>query len=96
MQDLLPEQKFCLYPYFSLQIDPYGFIYPCMSALDSKSALPPDANIKVYFNSLYYKNLQKELRYCKKCNGSMLLCYYEPRLNFPIDKLIYYNFFRKR
>ncbi|MCM8799294.1 MAG: radical SAM protein [Candidatus Omnitrophica bacterium] len=97
IDDLLPEQKFCLYPYFSLQIDPRGFIYPCIGGMDNRDGLPPDIDIERYLNSKYYKEIQRKLKNCKRCNASMLLCYYEPRLNFPIDKFIYYNFiYRKR
>lgn len=97
IDDLLPEQKFCLYPYFSLQIDSRGFIYPCIGGMDNNEGFPPDTDIEKCLNSKYYKKIQQGLRNCKKCNGSMLLCYYEPRLNFPIDKFIYYNFiYRKK
>ena len=35
-----------------------------------------------------YLNAQKKLKNCCECNGSMMLCYYEPRLNFPINNLL--------
>ena len=31
---------------------------------------------------------KKNSKNCHECNGSMMLCYYEPRLNFPVNNLL--------
>ena len=47
---------------------------------------------KTEFNYMMPIELQKKLESCEKCHGSMMLCYYEPRLNFPIHQLLRSSF----
>jgi len=91
-KNLIPEQKWCLYPYHSLDFDSKGYAYPCRTGMDFKNGVPPDADLEKYFKSHDYQSIQKKLKTCKKCNGSMMVCYYEPRLNFPLHHLLYYKF----
>jgi MoaA/NifB/PqqE/SkfB family radical SAM enzyme len=90
--NILPEQKRCLYPYHAIEFDPEGFAYPCRTGMNFKNGIPPGSNLLEFFKSTDYKKLQKKLESCTRCNGSMMLCYYEPRLNFPLHNLLYYKF----
>jgi MoaA/NifB/PqqE/SkfB family radical SAM enzyme len=92
--DIIPEQKRCLYPYHCIEFDPKGFAYPCRTGMDFEKGVPPDSDLKRYFKSKNYRLLQKKLERCIKCHGSMMVCYYEPRLNFPLHNLLYYKFIK--
>jgi sulfatase maturation enzyme AslB (radical SAM superfamily) len=94
-EDVIPEQKHCLYPYFGLEFDARGFAYPCVTGMERKNGLNPDSDLESFLGSGDYRALQTKLEECKKCRGSMMLCYYEPRLNFPLHKLLYYSLVRK-
>jgi len=87
-QDVIPEQKSCLYPFHSIEFDSRGLAYPCITGMGFKDGIPPNVDLKTYLQSDKYSCHQKELKACDKCRGSMMLCYYEPRLNFPVHNLI--------
>ena len=89
-KDVVPEQKRCLYPYHAIEFDFRGKPYPCITGC-GKNGHSEDTNgadLGDFVLSEKYWNLQKELEDCTKCRGSMMLCYFEPRLNFPIHNLL--------
>ena len=90
-KDVLPEQKKCTYPYYSIQFDASGRPTPCLTGCSPQN-VKTDAGLKNYIQSSSYKGLQKKLESCEKCRGSMMLCYYEPRLNFPLHQLLLSSF----
>ena len=86
-EDVLTEQQRCLYPYHAIEFDTKGVAHPCITG--SKENEGGDySNLKNYILSSEYKERQQSLESCNKCRGSMMLCYYEPRLNFPLHHLI--------
>jgi len=85
--DILEEQKKCLYSYFSIQFNAKGDAYPCLTGCDSEKN-KNNMDLGTYINSEAYRKMQSDLEACKKCQGNMMLCYYEPRLNFPLHNLI--------
>ena len=85
--DVMEEQKKCLYSYFSIQFNAKGNAYPCLTGCDLEEN-KNDMNLEDYINSANYRKMQSDLETCKKCRGNMMLCYYEPRLNFPFHNLI--------
>jgi MoaA/NifB/PqqE/SkfB family radical SAM enzyme len=85
--DILEEQKKCLYSYFSIQFNAKGDAYPCLTGCDSEKN-KNNMDLGTYINSEAYRKTQSNLEACKKCQGNMMLCYYEPRLNFPFHNLI--------
>ena len=88
--NVIPEQKRCLYTYHAMEFDPDGFAYPCRTGMNFKNGVSPESNLLEYLKSTEYRTTQKSLESCTKCHGSMMLCYYEPRLNFPLPHLLYY------
>ena len=90
-KDVLPEQKKCTYPYYSIQFDASGRPTPCLTGCSPQN-VKTGAGLKNYIQSSSYKGLQKKLESCEKCRGSMMLCYYEPRLNFPLHQLLLSSF----
>lgn len=87
-RNLMPEQRYCLYSYHSMEFDSRGNIYPCRSGMNFQDGIPPEADLEQYFKSAHYRLMQKKLKSCTNCYGSMMLCYYEPRLNFPLPHLL--------
>lgn len=86
-KDILAAQKKCLYPYYSIQFNAQGDAYPCLTGCrpeDNQNG----KNLETYIKSTPFRQLQNKLETCEKCSGNMMLCYYEPRLNFPLHNLI--------
>ncbi len=94
-RNIIWEQKRCLYPYHSIDFDSKGYAYPCSTGMDFKNGFPSDSDLEKFLKSQNYRDIQKKLEGCIKCHGSMMVCYYEPRLNFPLHNLIYYKFKKK-
>ncbi|MFQ5646539.1 MAG: radical SAM protein [bacterium] len=87
-QNLLSEQRSCLYQYHSIDFDAQGTAYPCITGMGFKNGRDCNTSLREYLNSPTYRNQQKNLKACARCNGSFMLCYYEPRLNFPIHNML--------
>lgn len=87
-QDVLPEQKRCLYPYYSIQFDSRGAAYPCLTGTCKNDGRNDGEDLEEYVSSERFRQTQKKLEECEKCRGSMMLCYYEPRLNFPLHTFL--------
>lgn len=88
--NVLQEQKRCLYPHHAMEFDHNGVAYPCRTGMNFNNGVSPGSDLSEYLKTTEYKKLQKKLESCTKCRGSMMLCYYEPRLNFPLSNLLYY------
>ena len=86
-QDVLSEQKKCIYPYYSIQFDARGHATPCLTGSPPSNA-QNELGLAAYIKSSSYRKSQKNLEDCGKCRGNMMLCYYEPRLNFPLHNLL--------
>lgn len=86
-KDVLAEQQKCLYPYFSMQFDARGGAFPCLTGCNPNEH-QQGQDLKSYVDSPSFRQLQNKLKTCEKCRGNMMLCYYEPRLNFPLHNLI--------
>jgi sulfatase maturation enzyme AslB (radical SAM superfamily) len=93
-KNVLPEQKKCDYPYYSIQFDAHGRATPCLTGCPPSSSTG-NTELTTYIQSSSFKELQKKLKSCEKCHGSMMLCYYEPRLNFPLHQLLRNSFYGK-
>ena len=86
-EDVLVEQKQCLYPYHAIEFNAKGHAYPCITGSNEGEG-GGYKNLKKYILSSEYRHRQQRLKSCDKCQGTMMLCYYEPRLNFPLHHLI--------
>lgn len=87
-QNLLSEQRSCVYPYHTLDFDAHGNAYPCLTGMGFTGGKPHNHDLEQYINSETYRSRQKDLKKCTKCRGSFMLCYYEPRLNFPFHNML--------
>jgi len=92
--NLIPEQATCYYPYHAIEFDSHGTAFPCLTGLNGKDGCPAKDDLQKYLRSREYRNTQKKLGSCQKCNKTMPVCYYEPRLNFPITNLIKGSFLK--
>ncbi len=86
--DIIPEQKYCAYAYHSIEFDSRGCAYPCLTGMDFKDGIPPEEDLGEQLRSPVYLECQRKLKNCTRCHGTMPLCYYEPRLNFPATHFI--------
>jgi MoaA/NifB/PqqE/SkfB family radical SAM enzyme len=86
-QDVLNQRR-CLYSYHSIEIDSAGFVYPCLTGVGDGKGFAPDADLGEMLASKAYREKQRLLERCKRCERHIMLCYCEPRLNYPVLNFI--------
>lgn len=78
----------CIFGYHHIEVLEDGNIYPCLEGLNWEKGLKSDLSLKDLLRSPAYKRLVEELKKCKGCLGNYYICYYEPRITFPINNLL--------
>jgi MoaA/NifB/PqqE/SkfB family radical SAM enzyme len=69
-----------------------GRVYPCLEGMSWENGFELGQNsLSELLRSTSYVKKLKELRRCQGCLKNYYVCYYEPRMNFPI-----WNFIRSR
>lgn len=85
----------CLVGYHYCEIKEDAELYPCLTGMEWKNGFKLDKGFKEVFYSKEYKEQVNKLRNCKECQKNMYVCYFEPRITFPIKNYIKYNWFNK-
>jgi len=78
----------CIFGYHHLEISEKGDLFPCLEGLNWKNGLRFDGNLKGILRSAEYKNLLEGLKKCRACQRAYYICYYEPRIAFPINHFL--------
>lgn len=67
-------------------------IFPCLEGLDWENGIDiSEGSIEQILNSKLYRDNLNVLKKCQNCKRNYYVCYYEPRLNYPI-----WNFVKSR
>lgn len=87
----------CILPYFFLEVNANGYMSPCMYGTGWSGGMYFQNNdFKRKLNSTEFKNIQKGLGECNKCNLSMYICYWEPLVVLPLSHFIKYSLLYRR
>lgn len=78
----------CLLGYHHLEIQEDGKIYPCLEGLAWRDGFPYAGNLREILHSSEYQGCASKLRGCQGCKQSYYICYYEPRLAYPLHNLL--------
>ena len=81
----------CLFGYHHIEILEDGRIFPCLEGLNWQGGIEFDGNLKTITSSQGYAQILKNLKKCKGCRNSYYICYYEPRISFPLKNFIRFN-----
>lgn len=78
----------CLFGYHHIEVFA-NQVFPCLEGLNWEDGV--DIALKsiegILTSDSYHKKLQ-QLKKCSRCRNNYYICYYEPRLNFPVWNLI--------
>lgn len=88
IENVINDQKKCEYPYHAIEFDAQGRAYPCLTGCGAGNGIALGNDPVSSLKSPEYRRMQQSLESCDKCRGVMPLCYYEPRLNFPLHNLL--------
>lgn len=88
----LLEPRFkCLVPYFHLELLWDSKAYPCLTGMTWKDGFSYEEGLEKLVKSDTYIALQKRLEMCKKCDYNLQICYWEPRVLFPLGSWFRYS-----
>ena len=66
-----------------------GRMFPCLEGVNWKNGFDwKDTTLKNLFLSTEYQQSLQNLEKCNGCKKNYYVCYYEPRLNFPLGNLL--------
>jgi MoaA/NifB/PqqE/SkfB family radical SAM enzyme len=82
----------CIFGYHSMEILENGMIFPCLEGLGWKEGIDFRHNLKDILYSDEYLQILKKLRKCKGCENNYYICYYEPRIIYPLSNFIKFYF----
>jgi MoaA/NifB/PqqE/SkfB family radical SAM enzyme len=87
-EQLIFKKSPCLFGYHHIEILEDGSIFPCLEGLHWKSGFSLSGRLKDLINSAEYGRVLEKLKKCKGCQGNYYICYYEPRIVFPIHNFV--------
>jgi len=87
-ENLMFAKDDCIFGYHHIEFFA-NQIFPCLEGLDWKEGFDVStSSVEAILESNAYRNKLQELKKCSHCKRNYYICYYEPRLNFPIWNLI--------
>ncbi len=85
---LMLSKEDCLFGYHHLEVF-NNQAFPCLEALGWQNGTPlKDNSIMDILHSTKYRRKLQDLRSCQGCRKNYYVCYYEPRLNFPLGNFL--------
>lgn len=86
---LIFKDKECVFGYHHVEFFKNA-LFSCLEGQKWKGGVNSfKKSIGEILNSSFYKERLQNLRKCTFCQNNYYICYYEPRLNFPVWNLIY-------
>lgn len=87
-EDLIFRQTPCLFGFHHLEILEDGSIFPCLEGLNWENGINFNGKLKELLHAQKYKQLLEKLKRCQGCQHNYYICYYEPRINFPLSNFL--------
>lgn len=87
-KDMPLDNERCMFGCHHVEVSEDGCIYPCLEGMDWKGGFEVNGSMREIIDGSEYTKLLSELRSCKHCSRTMYVCYYEPRLSFPLGNFL--------
>lgn len=78
----------CYFGYHHLEVLEDGTLFPCIEGMGWKGGFGFQENLRSLLASGPYRKLCKKLKACERCKHTYYICYYEPRIVFPITNFL--------
>ncbi|WP_035236353.1 radical SAM protein [Desulfobacter vibrioformis] len=82
------KDKPCIYGHHHVEIDESGKVFPCLEGMSWENGFDMSGGLKKLLASKEYRQAVANLKDCKGCERTMYICYYEPRISFPLWNLL--------
>ena len=86
--NLILKNDKCLFGFHHLELLETGEIFPCLEGMNWENGFDYRGQLKEILSSNRYLNQLDELKTCQNCQKSCYVCYYEPRIVFPLKNAI--------
>ncbi|MCD4728850.1 MAG: hypothetical protein K8R46_14420, partial [Pirellulales bacterium] len=78
----------CFFGYHHLEISEDGLVFPCLEGMDWRNGMEDGGDLKTLLRSQGYRQTVEQLKDCRGCQRNYYICYYEPRLAFPVGNAV--------
>lgn len=85
----------CILGYHHCEIREDGTLFPCLTGMDWQHGFPLDDGLLNTIYSEKYRKKLEELKECQLCKANMYICYFEPRITFPLLHYFKYRFLER-
>ncbi|MFH1905660.1 MAG: radical SAM protein [bacterium] len=82
----------CIFGYHHCEIKEDGTLFPCLTGMNWQRGFPLKEGLLNTIYSKEYRGKLEELKKCKLCKTNMYICYFEPRITFPLSHYFKYRF----
>lgn len=80
----------CLFGYHHIEILEDANMYPCLEGLNWQNGFNFNGSLRDILHSNDYKSILEKLKNCQGCQRNYYICYYEPRICFPLNNFLRY------
>ena len=87
-------QKSCLFGYHHVEFLEDGSVFPCLEGLNWTGGFSREKGLRTMLASVEYRQRLAELKRCNGCRQSCYICYYEPRISFPLSNFLKFRWSR--
>lgn len=74
----------CLVPRFHLELLWDSKAYPCLTGMGWEGGMSIEGGLRTLVRQRAYTSLQRRLERCRGCDRNLQICYWEPRVLFPL------------
>lgn len=92
IQTLFKKHDECVFGYHHIEFSEKGKVFPCLEGMNWENGFEASAPLSDILKNKKYTDVLSSLRNCEQCRKSMYVCYYEPRISFPLGNLLKYMF----
>ena len=85
----------CLFGYHHCEFNEKGEVFPCLTGMDWRNGFRTEGKIEDVVHGGEYRKKLRELESCKLCQKNMYICYFEPRITFPLSNFLKYSLVEK-
>mgnify|MGYP001582635469 CR=1 FL=1 len=86
----------CLLGYHHCEIKEDGALYPCLTGMNWQNGFSiREKGITAILSSSEYRKKLEDLKNCRQCKSNMYICYFEPRILFPLKNYFKFNLLEK-
>jgi len=78
----------CFFGFHHLEVSEDALVFPCLEGMDWCNGMDDHGDLKALLRSRSYRQTVDQLKTCQGCRKNYYICYYEPRIAFPVGNAV--------